>query len=650
MLGSATNRIPCIGCNLVALTMASTSLPVRSILLDLPAELVGQILSYDDSAAAVERLWKSGCKAIRSVISRHVEVVRLRSNNDGTTFELPSYLKSLAGLRELQVYTPYRGNIPKQQYLSVLRSLPSSLEVLQLDFEDDATLFSPRARHYDVHPGYRGRGGRRGGRGGRGGGAGRGGRGGGGGGREQAGNEEDSDDDADEPTVEEFLASEPPFEYINLPKAFPALQKLAMNSTRGFIYGDEIALPASLTWLDCNGPDDSDYAVAWAAHLPRSITYLHTYRGSNHSKAFFEALPPSLTKMLTYLYGMMQQDLSLIPRSVQEMMNDVRWLNREIAEALPPNLRTLTCTGSRSDYDFSCFPMLKSLTTLWCNIDEDDWSGFTPDELLMLPRTLKLLHTRLATTKIQSTRLPPHLTFMSLYNFNDNIDAQFSAALPRGLLSFSAGLLPSSAAFYSQLPSGLTSLRGNIGDVESKNFSLPPGLTSLSLGAPGNSHTWYNLSDRDAWTGADAARFQPHNSERSAPKVPTLTFRPFPFHLLPQSLTELRYITRPVPISALRFFPLLNTLALGCLIDDALFIPTDPDLLERANKLRLFAQTKARRAELIANPLTSVTLLDLLPPSIDQLNITAPQKVEWERTGRHSSGFPANLLRPNLGA
>lgn len=612
-----------------------------NLFLDLPPDILGQILAYNSVSYMSIRLWQTGSPALQSLLRRCVDSVSLtaRKRSQMTSehripymARLPACLVQFARNRSFAITVPESRGL---ENLHLLLDLSPSLERLKMTLPNGLyTLKTSTGPHRssDSIEGLEG--------------------------SEHQAHRAHGTGDANEAveaahnrrSILSFFGSSsdsksdlfPSAEAIELDIAskFPKLLSLELRSCS--ISASPISLdpdtifPAGLTELECAIPEDSLGLERFASQLPRSLTELRSLDLAMDLPASFYAALPSLTTLEPRVYEVSLKALEVLPRSLTRLGFPFSNWNSKVAHALPPGITRLV-------FDFSDTPSreLKYVppSVTYLKIFTESGSSLP---VRSLPRQLTSLVTNVGHQNLSPGDFPPLLTDLRL-NIDSVVDVALVAMLPRCLktLEFNCNT-PPDALFFSQLPQGLTHLElTRFGDIESdKPLSLPSGLrkavfTGFSefeeLSASGKHH----LRDLDAWTKQDTLDVDQGLTKPPHPSEGLL--RPFPYHILPQGLTEFKFESRPTPVSALKFFPSLILLHLKELVLDARFDPSNPMLLARANELRLFGKTNKIRAELASKPLTQAGILDLLPLSLVQLSVLRPlnlppiDSAEWQR-------------------
>lgn len=634
-----------------------------SFLLGLPSELVGQILGYRNISHMVISLWKTGSNAMRSRLIQSVTSLSLQADEMPTKPEvlLPACLVSLISLRHLDIYIPDKAIINHHHMVKTLQHLNPGLETLHLNCRGESEYFRPQlareqviARQkvsynmpmpigamlpasggdsdseeddYDDYHDFD---------------------------SDSRSDSEDDDSGCDSdrsshsgPEKGEIIEKSIDFGHIDLSLTFPKLETLFLNQLMDYAEATDIAFPESLTSLTLP-PPSSKLLVAWASALPRSLMSLCIlFPVEQAGKQFFDTLPSSITELIV---STRSENCMHIPSSITQYSSYIDSWNPEIAANFPAKkIADLNIHSLLTTYDWRALP--STLTKLYVGC------RFSAEKLRLLPRQLTDLSCEFFTDTVAPNDFPPHLKNMKLKtsNYNELRTAPaaaviaFSSALPRSMTSLnSLAIAPKYAQFYAQLPPSLTTLTfGDIYDIESDGFSLPPNLQTIAFGA----YSRYEeeegmdtcLEDRDAWTLEDSLAA----SSGTIPSMdPEYVMRPFPYHMLPKSLTSFTNTTRPTPISALRFLPLLNQLTLKKLVLDAKYDPHDQDLIAKANNMRQFGELARRRVTIASEPLTQVRdVLDLLPRSLVNLSINSSENIPKISIQQWMERFPSLDVR-----
>lgn len=587
----------------------------RSYLLDFPPEVVSQILNCSDVSHASLLLWKCGSKLLHHKMGKFLSSVRLLSDEKILEFEIPKFLLQLHNLRELTIGSARTEIRWWMQLSDALRALPPTLERLILPFDNSNSLFDWRPTGYT---------------------------------EELLDDAEYHDEDEWDEERQAYVIRSPSavHQYVPLKETFPTLKTLTLGGGYNYLmvwqdHNSQIsALPETLTSLECLAPGFSvdPKLPLWAAALPRGLLRLTLLSPISPMNDFFSSLPRTLTDLVcSFMEPIPLTAYRDMPPALTRLGSSFEgtW-DLETALSFPSSILRLSVTQIDLEHTEETLlklpPKLQHLSILISKsgLDASESFAMTPSLLRCLPRTLTYLACDLSTTQLEIGDLPQGLTSLMVWWSEETIAAvEFAAALPRSLthLTLNGVLLPAEPLFFTHLPQGLKTLQANIGDIDG-NVDLPLRLTTLALGPK---DTFFREEASQFEDDMDATLNPVVVADMSAPlyfaTTATLSLtikRPFPFHALPKTLTELRYTERPFVVQALRFVPLLRRLVVRQFVHGASWNPKEPVLIEAAALNREFGQTLEKRAELASTPLTSVTLFDLLPRGLAYLDVWNP--------------------------
>lgn len=428
---------------------------------------------------------------------------------------------------------------------------------------------------------------------------------------------------------------------IDFPRQFPSLSTLSVSSDAPSIACLK-ALPSSLTSFRFSRYPDTEQVdlSAWLRALPRGLKTLgktdHRFGSYDPlSSAHLADMPPHLTDLdLEFREVMGWEGWPKSLTRVASCSDQSSLGSAHYAKCLPRCLETLALSGLSIDFVIReeairhLPPTLLALTLPDPTSNKVEpavirFQSFTSQLLRLLPRTLTMLKCYLELDGLQLGDFPPGLTEMHLYT-KENLPPNFGSLLPTSLRSLKLPyiLCPPDNSFYAQLPRALTDLHLHVDDID-EIIDFPPNLRSLMLGdeylrySPGHGNCSTYLNDGDATlTPAPLDPSTPIPSARTNVMLPYSIKRPFPFHLLPHTLTSFTYNDRPFPASALRFLPQLRKLFALELIRDPRFDPRDAELVAQVNKARSKVNVENPSAALPM--LTVVGIFDLLPRGIEE--------------------------------
>lgn len=627
----------------------------RNLLLGLPGDLLSRILTFKANFPTLLLLWLTGSKALQARLRRWTKKVDINTVGEREITRratLPACLTEFSHLEALKLcaYNVELG------FAGVLKKMNPGLKSLNFELPLGHNIFKPREPlsaprpegeesqvDVEAHTAYEG--GIDASRGGR--------------GRQENGREQRGQNvvavgrgGGGRGFRERRGVSRPVFatlsenSLVDLSETFPHLETFKLSfyhANEEANCGCDLRFPASLLTLRGSLPQEEGRLLNFVAHLPRGMTSLDgNDEPAELSLELCAVLPPSLTFLDCSIQSKESVDaLRALPSSLTSFgclrSGTLRTWNQGLAQAIPPMLRELVIMFEGPKEELKHFPTHLTHLELWDTL-------ITAVELRALPRGITQLSCCLSSEgqKYLSQDFPPQLIDLNLLPSASDEQAK---ALNDVVTLFPASLRQLTlnddidSGIYNLLPRGLQelNLRRHSGNVDPERFSLPPRLQHLTIGRLHNygrrsPPSEGRLKDMDAWTKEDSLGIA--SGLITLPFAPEEILPPFPYHLLPRTLTYLSHETRPTPISALQHLPLLTTLYLLDLVEDAQFDPNDPILVAKANELRLFGQTITRRAELASSPLTSVSAEDLLPKSLKRVSIHGPrERIEGVRPG-----------------
>ena len=642
----------------------------RNLLLDIPGELLRHILGLYDAQPMVRVLWMTGSKTLHTRMRRWTSAVRVEAEGKVRTFvgrsgvqtvTLPACFAELSQLESLTVFTDNElvENIVID-YADVLKNLNPGLKRLDLTLPLNHNVFkqrvpppAPEARKEDGN-GHNEEDGNGDGGYGRHGGAGR---------RERANKSQgvrNRDGSGAQGRSGSLIGSTAPKveeSLIDLSATFPHLEffglSLGPNPDSDETPNCDPCLPPGLISLRCDFPTENERLLDCISHLPTGLTELdYAFDPPNLTATLLSMLPQSIAFLgMGYIVNSVEA-FEALPRSTTSLGGATYTWDDAIARATPPLMRKLELYLYEHTSPLNNLPpMLTSLRILSKRLSAAD--------VQLLPRTITKLRCTLTLTE-QTTAImefPPNLKKLSLRPAQDEDPKkkrtelnELARLLPRTLETLQLFYYVPDSQFYGLLPKGLKTIftTANTSEVDPNRFSLPPRLTSLTLGGTlrrdEKNKNSERLKDMDAWTKQDS--LDVNSGLLINPHAPEDILKPFPYHILPRTLIRFSYTQRPTPISSLQFLPLLLELSVLEFVEDAKYDPVDSVLVSKANELRQFGESLSTRSQLALNPLTRVCALDLLPRSLTSLGISFPDpnvdENEWQQR------FPS-LRRLSLG-
>lgn len=576
-------------------------------LVDLPPNLIDQILSYDDTSHLSLPLWLTGDKTLQTLLSDSVTHVELRSPGLFECARLPKYLTNLHSLRHLLIdrfyFSTYGLLYDPARTLEVIAGLPSTLESLRLRFCYSKDLFFPSSSL----------------------------------------------------AAPRAPTAEPTLTHISLRDKFPALTCLELDLYQVWTPPEVKALPRSLTELWVGLDPTPPVALNTMTCMPPEITSLVIYCTCAEaviSQTFFERLPPHTRKLLAFLPYRLDPNqprftnaiddrfLSVIPRSITQVgfiyntyfdlpkgrqgMDGITYIDLasfkwdfSAGPVAPPYLSEVgLCYLPKKDAIKLLTTFPENLTSLIVAMDP-----LKPKYIRALPRSLEKLNCYLKnTSRLKIGDFPPALKSFTIGYCHEDLKPSFFSSLP--LLTTLKMDSAISMKCLSFMPRTLTTLNVQINDLE-ENIEFPPALTHLRVRARGMAIWEKSELDKKRKKRLEKV---PHWLVLPA-KPGVRALKTFPLAALPRSLKHLDLPSDSIPASSLPHLPpRLTSLYFRHVVLDAQFNPKDPELILAA---RHFVK-EARETEEYdycpsGNPNEPhVSFFDLLPRTLTDFKTEVP--------------------------
>lgn len=395
----------------------------------LPAELVGQILSYEGLALGCLCLWKSGSPRLMQSIRKSVSAVTLEGQLRDDFAFLPEMLTELSSLRSLTLDQSHHEVLGYTHTLKVLKSLSSTLERLVIRFKGAAEMC-------DL-----------------------------------------------EGTANRYLPPQHVFDpatygTIDLVALFPRLQSLSFGGSDRPL--SCLIFPPTLTELSFVLFDPKTAPICFPPTLLRlKVCYI----SETWAQSFTDALPLGLEYLdLTchVVYSSMLGHLKALPRGLKTLalprINPDDFSSAEFIAALPPKLESLSNVNHSHVTELN--RVIRRLKVL--HLDGDDYGCFlSASHVRKLSRAMTSLEMRLLDMhNMLAGDFPPHLTRLSL-TLQDDFTSSYP--LPAHLLSLTLFATAIDADSIRGLPATLTFLKLNVDDFlpSSGTIALPPSLTTF---------------------------------------------------------------------------------------------------------------------------------------------------------------------------
>lgn len=384
----------------------------------LPPELVGLILGFDDSSAAVIPLWTCGSSLLNRQIAKGVTRFVYRSGKES---HFPSLLFHLTALRSLSITvslshrSPLFNDVFYPKAFEILQTLRATLEELDLQFLRAIELIFPRHSPLRCFP---------------------------------------------------HIMTPP--EVVH---PYPRLQRLSAAGSNEALPPIEHLLLPSLTSLKTHLSERYKLNLPFVESLPPSLLSLSTSSSAVLSTEIATALPPTLTSLSWKVsVSVSIETLLALPASITTLKLMSGGSAEEFA-ALPSNLRSL---NSRI---YTTVPLEESVKSLpnsltWLKI-RGYWSqGNNPLSLVTLqnlPRTITTLECLLRLSLLREGFLPQTLTSLTAVHTSEP-KSMLPSALPASLKHLALRVYPNTAkpipAKSQRYPSNLTSLSIEIGPTD----------------------------------------------------------------------------------------------------------------------------------------------------------------------------------------
>ena len=554
-------------------------------LASLPAEVIGQIVGYNDSSHLIMPLWSCGSSLLQHKIAQCATRIDLFSKEICTFAVLPSFIPLLRSLQTLIINRTNTGILYRlQDAIRILKSIGTRLQTLEINFFQSGCLFAP--------PGS--------------------------------------------PLALEF---EPPFgpsfsALHYMADIFPNVKRLHIS----ILDDASFQLPPMLEHLTlCMNVRHS----ATIANLPRTLLSLNLYYCDHFSSGCAEALPPLLTSLIVQRVETEPNNddfIALLPKSLihlelhYDYLDMSTWNAQRLASLLPAlQYSNLLSSQTNASLFFPASPpppaaaaaaaaaataaaendlastssapslLQPAISSLLPpslrRIDIRNWFHLTLHHLMMLPSTLTDL-TMAKTFTFTDGCLPKSLMNFCLTYGDDCHDIPYdprhdfielpsvlSSSCP-SLLHFKSDYRIDPMVFSGALPLTLTEMDTFLGSSSElmSCFILPPTLVELSI--PDHQMTYFYRDDV-----GDDYKFSlnpdaPPIADADPSTLPSICHS-FPWSSLPHSVTVLQLPSALIPFSCLIYLPPhLKFLTAFGFVHDAEFNALDPSLLERVRYLR----------------------------------------------------------------
>lgn len=346
---------------------------------DLPPELLGEILSFDEVNHKSLYLFLCGSKILNRKLAIGVHTVELQVVKQFILVALPSFLTSLRSLRSLRVSVQFTNVARVSSFADILRNLSSTLEKLVLD--------TPFAIDFMFHvfPAS-----------------------------SAAGSKASGERNYD------------------ISSMFPRLRTLILPEKYMIRAPCRFSFSESLTELRCSL--DAEVEQALFSALPRPLLYLTVdYLGGGTDVENWELLPPHLETFVIgrggYATIIPFEYIRKLPRTLTRMTIPSRAAEFSLAfvSALPPALKAISAYSTKE----------ADLERLFCSLPPQ-LETFGPFATMtfpravfrMLPPTVTSLGTCFDIVGMLAIDLPPRLTSLTLRGSGSNFTAENALVLP----------------------------------------------------------------------------------------------------------------------------------------------------------------------------------------------------------------------------
>lgn len=365
-----------------------------TFLYDLSADLVRQILGYNELDVSVLPLWMTLSRPMQLLLERSVQTVALTQR--GTTVKYPFFLGSFRSLKRL-VFHNFLSPLSKQTVADCIQALPPSLEELELATFDAGDLLDIYSA---TNPYIK-----------------------------------------DEPLFDEKWFEDKHHDFYprrtDIASALPSLKSLVLSSSKSITRNFEPhKFPSSLTHFSFDIPYGNTWGVPILKTLPQQLLRLEA-RGADFTKEFCRGLPRNLTELICPASNLSSDIVAELPRSLTSFPGTFSF-DIETIRAVPPLLTELYLWGADCPEEGICATIPRNVKSL--SIDGGtSYYVFTAEDLRALPRGIVDLACRLNLSQLEPSDFPPTLTSLQT-QFYDEISASDVKRLPPSLQTLAIGL------------------------------------------------------------------------------------------------------------------------------------------------------------------------------------------------------------------
>lgn len=346
---------------------------------------------------------------------------------------------------------------------------------------------------------------------------------------------------------------------------------------------------------------------------------MKVHMSTTTNRSFWDHLPPQLTDLsmnssIRREDGMPPLEIaSKLPRSLTKFRGFLRGATLPLS-LLPPSLTNWNFHWLLDYYDTWELDHF-NLGQHFLNLKMIQVPSVTNQLLRVLPPTVSHLCTDSIETSIDTALWPASLTHVDI---RDTDQSFLITKMPSGLVELTLdGSVVLDTFLLSTLSRSLRSLCA-VDGILRENIDFPPHLTRLLLGNCQNYSCWLELSGEQRLDGSAPQGRPPHYLASTGVKVGKC----FPYHQLPQSLTELRLVSA-LPASRLKHLPRrLKILDLVDIFEDADYQPDASLEMEAMKDIFEIGRREGIAESFDWTQLKQTSRATLLPRTLVELSLT----------------------------
>lgn len=580
---------------------------METSLASLTSNILDAILSLDGMSSCALRLWMSGSSNLRYKLATGLTRIHLANPQRFSTNRWPSILANLRALRELSIDRDYYTLLRHNQIGSEVQKLSPTLRKLKLRILESRNILTPSV-HSQLEA--------------------------------LSINKSEAKEGELRKTLWTFKA------------AFPHLESLDLHSKEKWLERDFELLPPSLTHLNLRHLPKVTDIGKFASLIPRQLLSLNV---ANYvlNASFWVNLPPNLTALkvecaLRDHDGVSYADIAKgLPRTLTSITLPFGHFSPAELALLPPSLteidtyeRTSSSSASETTLDLDVgrhFPNLRAFHT----------SVLSPTLLRSLPSGITSIQAHVNDDTIKPEHWPSSLVSLEIRDAASNFSLSI---LPPGLTEFAILYeFELDLASVSLLPRSLRTLECHNGLLRDK-ADFPPTLTTLSFARCENALSRWLVFEEAAVARPSMPEEDEEAAEDREPDLESAAYREtlngrkvlrcFPFHCLPQSLTELK-AELFLPASKLKHLPRrLKLLNIDDIFEDADFHPDSAEELDAMRSIFDVGRREGFEENFDWTQLKQASILLLLPRTLKSLSLwgdATNARVDW-------SHLPPRLL------